>query len=231
MKKTKLRITAFAFALIFLMSVCAMGSAQAVIDFEAMIKDGEIYDAMYEYLNQYPIFEGQPRFSLFKAYESYSDDENVPDWVVVEVHSTGTATKYYHELCGYYIYCYHPSYGEKILSYYVIDSETKSVTELAHALETSKDEYLPFLEESGYDKITCIGDLNGDKKLDIKDVTLIQKCIAGIEEFETYNDAVGGFLEKHHGKWERYISDFNRDGERNVKDATAIQKHIAGLEY
>ncbi len=88
-----------------------------------------------------------------------------------------------------------------------------------------------FLTDSGYEKITRIGDLNGDNNLDIKDATLIQKCLAGVEEFDAYNDMVLGFLEKHHGKWERYISDFNRDGVRNVKDATAIQKHIAGLEY
>ncbi len=231
MKKASIKIIAFAVALVLMMSVCTMGSAQAVIDFEAMIKDGEIYDVMYDFLKQYPNFEGQPKFSLFKVYESYNSNGAIPNWVVVEVHSTGTATKYYHELCGFYIYCYHPSYGEQILSYYVIDTETKEVTEFSQALEKNKDVYSAFLTDSGYEKITRIGDLNGDNNLDIKDATLIQKCLAGVEEFDAYNDMVLGFLEKHHGKWERYISDFNRDGVRNVKDATAIQKHIAGLEY
>ena len=231
MKKAYLKIISFVLSMVLLLSLCAMGSVQAVIDFETMIKDGEIYDAMYEFLKQYPNFEGKPRFSLFKAYESYCDNQATPDWVVVEVHSTGTATKYYHELGGFYIYCYHPSYGEQILSYYVIDMKTKKITPLIDAVDASKDEYLPFFTESGYEKITRIGDINRDKNLDVKDATLIQKCLVGIETFDDYEDMVLGFTEKQHGKWERFVSDFNRDGERNVKDATAIQKHIAGLEY
>ncbi len=65
--------------------------------------------------------------------------------------------------------------------------------------------------------VTRIGDANRDRKIDIKDVTAIQKHIAGLETLEVYS----GF---------RCIYDFNRDIDINIKDATAIQKHIAGLE-
>ncbi|MBQ2943351.1 MAG: dockerin type I repeat-containing protein [Ruminococcus sp.] len=230
MKKASIRIIAFAVALVLMMSVCAMGSAQAVIDFEAMIKDGEIYDVMYKYLSPY-FYEEEPAFGVFVAYEHFDNNGLEPDYIIVEVFSTATVTKVNFEVDEYYIYCYNPVYLESPLTYYVIDYKTNDVTPLIDAVNASKDEYYQFFTDSGYEKITRIGDLNGDNNLDIKDATLIQKCLAGVEEFDAYNDMVLGFLEKHHGKWERYISDFNRDGVRNVKDATAIQKYIAGLEY
>ena len=53
MKKACLKIISFVLSMVLLLSLCAMGSVQAVIDFETMIKDGEIYDAMYEFLKQF----------------------------------------------------------------------------------------------------------------------------------------------------------------------------------
>lgn len=58
------------------------------------------------------------------------------------------------------------------------------------------------------------GDVNLDGKLTVADATLIQKYIAGIEEFaidEQFN-----------------IADINQDGEVNIFDATAIQCILAG---
>ncbi len=236
MKKTNLKIIAFAVSIVLILSVFSIGSTYAtgvdsVIDYGSMITEGSLYDAVYKHLIQYPNFHGEPRFSLFEAYEHYEYMESDPDWVVVEVHSTGTATKCFYEIDGYYIYCYRPSYGEQILSYYVVNNEGKEILPLTDAIYVSKDKYYSFFTNSGYDKIIRIGDINDDKTLNIKDATLIQKCLADLDDFDTYDDEIVGFSEKHNGKWERYISDFDRDGERNIKDATAIQKHIAGLEY
>lgn len=231
MKKSFAKILAFVLSMVLMLSLCTAAGVQAVtIDYDAIIKDGEIYDAMYDYLKQYPKFESEPLYTLFLVFEKYSDNEASPDWAVVEVHSTATATRYYHEINGYYIYCLHPSFGEKILSYYVVDMKTKEVTALADAINASPDEYMPFFTDSGYDRITRIGDLNGDKSLDIKDATLIQKCLAGLDTFESYDDMLCGFPNKEHGKSCHYISDFDRDNKRNVKDATAIQNYISGLE-
>lgn len=59
------------------------------------------------------------------------------------------------------------------------------------------------------------GDVNGDKKITIKDTTLIQKYCA---KFFTLSEA------------EMLTADVNKDSKANIKDATAIQKHLAKIE-
>lgn len=59
-----------------------------------------------------------------------------------------------------------------------------------------------------------LGDVNYDRKLNIKDATAIQKYVAKLNAFA--NDQI-------------FLADFNEDGTVNVKDATTIQKKIAGL--
>ncbi len=59
-----------------------------------------------------------------------------------------------------------------------------------------------------------LGDVNADGKLNIKDVTAVQKYAAKIVEFDEVQQAV---------------ADFNGDGKINVKDATQMQKKIANL--
>ncbi len=77
-----------------------------------------------------------------------------------------------------------------------------------------------------------VGDMDEDGKLTVKDATIIQKCIAGLESFPLEDNLYGGSTISITGKFVPfYISDFYCDGERNIKDATAIQKYIAGLEY
>lgn len=61
-----------------------------------------------------------------------------------------------------------------------------------------------------------MGDVNLDGKVNIKDVTAIQKHIAFVKALsdEGYK-----------------LADFKVDGKVNIKDATAIQKFLAKLEY
>lgn len=59
-----------------------------------------------------------------------------------------------------------------------------------------------------------LGDVNADGKLNIKDVTAVQKYAAKIVEFDEVQQAA---------------ADFNGDGKINVKDATQMQKKIANL--
>lgn len=69
-----------------------------------------------------------------------------------------------------------------------------------------------------------VGDVNYDKKLNIKDATLIQKDLAGITEID--NNAIVYEVPENAPA---FISDFNRDGNHNIKDATAIQKFLASI--
>ena len=59
-----------------------------------------------------------------------------------------------------------------------------------------------------------IGDVNGDNIVNIKDVTAIQKHLAGLSVI-TEKDLA--------------LADCDQNGNVNIKDATAIQKHIAGI--
>lgn len=58
------------------------------------------------------------------------------------------------------------------------------------------------------------GDSNDDGVINIKDVTAIQKHLAGITEIPEYLYT---------------LADTDRDGELSIKDATAIQKYLAGI--
>ncbi len=58
------------------------------------------------------------------------------------------------------------------------------------------------------------GDVNLDGTIDVDDVTLIQKAVALIENF---NDT------------QSLVADVNRDGEVTVTDATCVQRYIAGM--
>lgn len=62
---------------------------------------------------------------------------------------------------------------------------------------------------------SLLGDVNCDVKVNIKDVTLIQKSVAGLAELTEKGE---------------FLADTDLSGGINVKDATAIQKFIAGIE-
>lgn len=62
------------------------------------------------------------------------------------------------------------------------------------------------------DVINIRGDVNGDTKVNIKDVTLIQKHVAKTKKLTAKQLKKG---------------DINKDGRVNIKDATALQKEIA----
>ncbi|MGN1051420.1 MAG: dockerin type I domain-containing protein, partial [Acutalibacteraceae bacterium] len=67
-------------------------------------------------------------------------------------------------------------------------------------------------EKSGESRV--LGDSNGDKYLDIRDCTFIQKYLAKIVKEDEILTS---------------LSDFNGDGSINIKDATKIQKYIVGI--
>lgn len=62
-----------------------------------------------------------------------------------------------------------------------------------------------------------IGDANYDLEINVRDATMIQKLVAGLEE---YRDVVCVSRPE----------DKDRDGRVSVKDATAVQKYIAGID-
>ena len=65
--------------------------------------------------------------------------------------------------------------------------------------------------------VYVIGDADYDWEITIKDATMIQKILAGLEEYKSVVCA-------------SRPEDKDRDGSVTIKDATAIQKHIAELD-
>ncbi len=95
----------------------------------------------------------------------------------------------------------------------VVDDATKDE---ASKDESSKDEASK--DEASKDEATkdeyALGDVNRDGKLNIKDVTAIQKYLAKLEEFDEQQVA---------------LADYNEDGKVSIQDATKIQKKLAKL--
>lgn len=84
------------------------------------------------------------------------------------------------------------------------------------------------LEEAfnNYGKGRLLGDLNGDNNISVLDVTILQRCMANIQDFP--EDDTINLHDLSYSSMQKYYSDFNRDGERNVLDATAIQRYLIG---
>lgn len=82
-------------------------------------------------------------------------------------------------------------------------------------------ELTPVEQEVGEDVFGMLGDANDDFEVNIKDATLIQKYIAGLEQLADYQL----MLANVDGNYDE--ADLPNV---NIKDATAIQKFIAGLD-
>ncbi len=111
--------------------------------------------------------------------------------------------------------------------FYVYNSSLDECFTLREFEERYSEQLNEILTETGIGEL--IGDVNKDGKLDVRDATFIQKCLADIEVFKE-DDVVQGLCEDE-SEDIFAISDFNRDGKRDIRDATAIRKYLVGLDY
>lgn len=104
------------------------------------------------------------------------------------------------------------------LSYELTDAD-KSLSKLAPGLTEALDE-LNIGEK--------IGDMNRDGKINIRDVTALQRCLAEYSDFPD-NDAVeaAGYSVINSRDRVNYLSDVNRDKKRDVNDVTMLQRGLA----
>ena len=76
-----------------------------------------------------------------------------------------------------------------------------------------------------------LGDIDRDDQISVIDVTLFQRCEAGISEWPE-KDAVSLYDSiKKYTAVPGYYSDFNCDGDRDILDATCIQRYMAEMPY
>lgn len=109
----------------------------------------------------------------------------------------------------------------------------KYTTASVNALQTAYDSALPLLVDganptneeftkantnvrNAYNSLNKLmkGDIDGDRKVTIKDAVAVQRYILGIKKFN----------QRH-----CYIADFNDDGKVSIADIVLIQRHIIGL--
>ncbi len=93
-----------------------------------------------------------------------------------------------------------------------VDAEGEKTCTCARCGET-KTEILPKLPDEKPDVL--LGDVNGDGRVNARDVRALLRYIAGLNESGTINEAA---------------ADFNGDGRINARDARALLRHIAGLD-
>lgn len=75
-------------------------------------------------------------------------------------------------------------------------------------------------------RVYRFGDANLDEEVNLQDVLLVQKGIAGIIDLNDVKYYIGGL-----GSLKAYfLGDYNDDGEVNMEDVLSIQKYIAKFE-
>ena len=142
-------------------------------------------------------------------------DEATPKYVLVKAACPLSRPIDVFERIGEYMVHSPSDYIPYSLAYYIyVPSEDKIYTiEEAYYADIERIDYA--FTNSGIDAV-LIGDSDGNGTLNVKDATMIQKHLAGLEvEWGVSGSRL----------------DFVQDDVLNIKDATAIQKHIAGLEY
>lgn len=166
-------------------------------------------------------------FEYHLSNEVSTNDESIPEYVLVYLNTNMSLDMPSADVFGDYILkntsMGHPfAYG-----YGIYIPSTEEVYGLTYAYELDIEGIESVFTEAKIGKL--IGDLDKDRKITIKDATYIQKCLAGLLEFDKY-DYITAF-EYEENPPLLYVSDFNRDCERNIKDATAIQKHLAKMDF
>ena len=192
--------------------------------------EGPLYkDKFYEkyYLAGNPFYYEE----LYYHNISEEDEESPIDWVLIygvaEIWETWGASSYL-------------LIGDRV----IVESDMPRPFEIPYAVyDVEKDEFIGIkdVDYNQYDGlIECIqelnigwlvGDVDRDKTLTVLDATIIQRCIAQLEEFPEYDVCEAFRFSAVYGTEElAYYSDFNRDGKRTILDATAIQMKLAKVE-
>ncbi|MBR3987886.1 MAG: leucine-rich repeat protein [Clostridia bacterium] len=161
------------------------------------------YSEVYEYFSEYSTNdEATPYYVLITAFYSQVKE--------------GTLTRQFGD---YVLYTSEITYPSEEFGYFIYLPKENKIYTLTEAYEKKIDGINNVFTEAGLGKL--IGDVNYDLDLNIRDVTLIQKHIAELENLDDYALDTS---------YTELVADFNGDNKINVKDATAIQKRIAGLD-
>ena len=149
-----------------------------------------------------------------EIYYHYEDNASAPEYILVKAVRSYAANMEIVRYVGDYVVYSNVIHSPDALGYYIyVPSEDKIYT-LGEAYESNIDgikdvfvgEYVP---------CEMMGDADSNGKVNVKDVTFIQKYLAKQISPLSYLNYCA--------------MDYDRDEFVNIKDATAIQKHIARI--
>lgn len=162
---------------------------------------------------------------LYRYRSEGSPCEATPDYVLIEVYENISGPAFAAELLGDYVLRSYEHKYPATFGYVIYMPKTNEIYSLKKAYDLGIEGVQNVFTEGIIGEL--LGDVNYDRKLNIRDAALIQKTLAGISEIE--NNEIGGFMWNDDENVPCYIGDFNCDRKMNIRDATAIQKKIAEL--
>ncbi len=215
----------FSIVLVVIMLLLSVAIPVSADDVEGPLYKDKFYERYYR--------AGSPFYyeELYYHHVSEEDEESPIDWVLI--HSIAEIW----ESWGFSSYLL---IGDRV----IVEPDIPRPFEIPYAVyDVEKDEFIGIkdVDCNQYDGlIECVqelnlgllvGDVDRDGTLSVVDATIIQRCIAKLEEFPEY-DVCEKFRHSAVYGSEKlaYFSDFNRDGERTILDATAIQMKLAKVE-
>ena len=162
-----------------------------------------------------------------EGYRYYASDKNreaTPDFVLIEAYENISGQAFAAELFGDYVLRSNVHHIPATFGYFIYLPEENEIYSLQEAFKMGLEGVYTVFTEGNLGRL--LGDVNNDRKLNVKDATLIQKSLAGLAEIE--HNEIEAFMWNDYENVPKYIGDFNRDGKMNIRDATAVQKRIAG---
>lgn len=175
-------------------------------------------------------YEGDfvPEYKVFEVLYKHKDNYDNVDWVMIytdvafgEEPWTGFA------LIGKRVFVGGPTdifrFGMALY-----DAYQNEFVDLSAVDDYSKYEGLSYAIDV-YGKGRLLGDMDSDNIITILDATIIQRCLAEIEEFPDDDIIAPDEMIDSSFHPLQYYSDFNLDGDRTILDATAIQRTLAGF--
>lgn len=162
-----------------------------------------------------------------EGYRYYASDKNreaTPDFVLIEAYENISGQAFAAEIFGDYVLRSNVHHIPATFGYFIYLPEENEIYSLQKAFKMGLEGVYTVFTEGKLGRL--LGDVNNDRKLNVKDATLIQKSLAGLAEIE--HNEIEAFMWNDYENVPKYIGDFNRDGKMNIRDATAIQKRIAG---
>lgn len=178
----------------------------------------EYYDEWYSYSELYYYTDGEGS-TVFNG-------ESTPDYVLIEACTYTSAPIDVFAVFGNYML--HDSHGSPhMLKYYIYTPEDGQIYTLDKAIEAEIDGVMNVFADYGLGEL--MGDLDGDRKLTIKDATYLQKCLANYKGFELPEEKRGLSVKDDNSPDKNLIciADFDQNDKINIKDSTAIQKKLA----